>query len=147
MVAVNLGSDTSLQGRGLHGFAPLAVGRIKLDHYRFRTVTAMGFRSSHWLFGAIRRRGINTETDVARRRSDDRRQHACSASIRQRCRGYCSGPKIGSLTVLSVPLLPKPQNPFDVRSRSTSSAMPPNEVRDPVQLTLFHVTRHASVDS
>jgi hypothetical protein len=36
-------------------------------------------------------------------------RHACSASTRQRCRGYSSGPKIDSLTVLSVPLLPKPQ--------------------------------------
>jgi hypothetical protein len=33
-------------------------------------------------------------------------RHACSASTRQRCRGYSSGPKIESLTVLSVPLLP-----------------------------------------
>src|ERR1700674_3923268 len=30
-------------------------------------------------------------------------RHACSASTRQRCRGYSSGPKIDSLTVLSVP--------------------------------------------
>jgi hypothetical protein len=50
-------------------------------------------------------------------------RHACSVSTRQRCRGYSSGPKIESLTVLSGPLLPVRQSRIGNKNHGAARAI------------------------